>query len=206
MTAKVTSISTPLQAPMGMSMDRVDGYAKVTGGAQYAADFHTADLTYGWVISSPIAHGRIVSIDAQSALALPGVLLVLSHLNRPKLASYDEAYSDDDAADGSPFRPLYNERIVYSGQPVALVVAKTLEQARMAAAQVQIEYQSEPHQTDLNALRDTAHPAPAELPGPRGDVPAGLARSTAKVEVEYQTPAEHHNPMEPHASTVVAAC
>ncbi len=203
MTAKVTTFNAPLQAPMGMPMDRVDGYAKVTGGAQYAADFHTADLTYGWVISSPIAHGRIVSIDVQSALALPGVLLVLSHLNRPKLASYDEAYSDDDAADGSPFRPLYNERIVYSGQPVALVVAKTLEQARMAAAQVQIEYQSEPHETDLNAQRGSAHQAPAELPEPRGDVPAGLARSTAKVEVEYQTPAEHHNPMEPHASTVV---
>ncbi|MEK1942178.1 MAG: xanthine dehydrogenase family protein molybdopterin-binding subunit [Pseudomonas sp.] len=203
MTAKVTAFNAPLQVPMGMPMDRVDGSAKVTGAAQYAADFHTADLTYGWVISSPIAHGRIVSIDAQSALALPGVLLVLSHLNRPALASYDEAYSDDDAADGSPFRPLYNERILYSGQPVALVVAKTLEQARMAAAQVQIEYQGELHETDLNAQRSSAHKAPAELPEPRGDVPAGLARSTAKVEVEYQTPAEHHNPMEPHASTVV---
>ncbi len=203
MTATVTPFSVPLEAPMGVPMDRVDGHAKVTGAAQYAADFHTADLTYGWVISSPIAHGRIVDIDARAALALPGVLLVLSHLNRPELASYDESYIDADAADGSPFRPLYNDRILYSGQPVAMVVAKTLEQARMAAAQVQIEYRSEPYQTDLNAQLGEAHKAPAELPKPRGDVNAGLARSSAKVEVEYQTPAEHHNPMEPHASTVV---
>jgi xanthine dehydrogenase YagR molybdenum-binding subunit len=203
MTATVKPFSVPLEAPMGVPMDRVDGVAKVTGGAQYAADFHSAELTYGWVISSPIAHGRIVAIDARAALALPGVLLVLSHLNRPALASYDESYSDADAADGSPFRPLYNDRILYSGQPVALVVAKTLEQARMAAAQVQIDYHSEPHQTDLNAQLGKAHKAPAELPKPRGDVPAALARSSATVEVEYRTPAEHHNPMEPHASTVI---
>ncbi len=203
MSATVTALHTPLEAPMGVPLDRVDGYAKVTGEARYAADFHTAELTYGWVVSSPIAHGRIVDIDARAALALPGVLLVLSHLNRPELASYDEAYMDADAGDGSPFRPFYNDRILYSGQPVALVVAKTLEQARMAAAQVHVEYRSEPHHTDLREQLGNSHKAPAELPEPRGDVDAALARSTARVDVEYETPIEHHNPMEPHASTVV---
>lgn len=203
MSATVTALHTPLEAPMGKPLDRVDGYAKVTGEARYAADFHTAELTYGWVVSSPIAHGRIVDIDARAALALPGVLLVLSHLNRPELASYDEAYIDADAGEGSPFRPFYNDRILYSGQPVALVVAKTLEQARMAAAQVHIEYRSEPHHTDLREQLGNSHKAPAELPEPRGDVDAALARSTARVDVEYETPVEHHNPMEPHASTVV---
>jgi len=203
MSATVTALHTPLEAPMGVPLDRVDGYAKVTGEARYAADFHTAELTYGWVVSSPIAHGRIVDIDARAALALPGVLLVLSHLNRPELASYDEAYMDADAGDGSPFRPFYNDRILHSGQPVALVVAKTLEQARMAAAQVQVEYRSEPHHTDLREQLGNSHKAPAELPEPRGDVDAALARSTARVDVEYETPIEHHNPMEPHASTVV---
>ena len=203
MSATVTALHTPLEAPMGKPLDRVDGYAKVTGEARYAADFHTAELTYGWVVSSPIAHGRIVDIDARAALALPGVLLVLSHLNRPELASYDEAYIDADAGEGSPFRPFYIDRILYSGQPVALVVAKTLEQARMAAAQVHIEYRSEPHHTDLREQLGNTHKAPAELPEPRGDVDAALARSTARVDVEYETPVEHHNPMEPHASTVV---
>ncbi len=203
MTATVTPIHAPLEAPMGVPLDRVDGYAKVTGEARYAADFHNADLSYGWVVSSPIAHGRIVDIDARAALALPGVLLVLSHLNRPELASYDESYMDADAADGSPFRPFYNDRILYSGQPVALVVAKTLEQARMAAAQVQVEYRSEPHSTDLREQLGNSHKAPAELPEPRGDVDAALARASARVDVEYETPVEHHNPMEPHASTVV---
>ena len=71
---------------VGKPVDRVDGVAKVTGQAQYAAEFFSDDLAHGWVINSAIARGRITAIDSSKALALPGVLEVFTHLNRPKLA------------------------------------------------------------------------------------------------------------------------
>jgi xanthine dehydrogenase YagR molybdenum-binding subunit len=128
---------------------------------------------------------------------------VLDHKNRPKLASYDESYEDADSAEGSPFRPLYNDSVLYSGQPLALVVAQTLELARYAGSLVRIEYQVEPHETDLLAVKHDSHAAPAELPKPRGDFQAEYAGAALSVDVLYSTPVEHHSPMEPHASTVL---
>lgn len=191
-----------LNSPVGQPLDRVDGPLKVTGQARYAAEFGTPQLLHGSVVSSTIARGRVRSIDSREAEALPGVVLVLTHQNRPQVASYDEPYEDDDAAEGSPFRPLYNDRVLYSGQPLALVVAESLELARHAGSLVRIEYDSEPHQTDLLAVREQAHEAPAETPEPRGDFASAFAAAPHKVEQEYVTPVEHHNPMEMHASTV----
>ncbi|MFP3656724.1 xanthine dehydrogenase family protein molybdopterin-binding subunit, partial [Burkholderia sp. SIMBA_052] len=79
----------------------------VTGAAQYAADYAANGLTYGFVVSSTIASGRIVAIDASAALELPGVLLVLTHLNRPPLPLADQPYKDMVAPGGTPFRPLW---------------------------------------------------------------------------------------------------
>ncbi|SEE64056.1 xanthine dehydrogenase family protein molybdopterin-binding subunit [Pseudomonas coleopterorum] len=188
---------------LGKPMDRVDGLLKVTGQARYAGEFPEDGLLFGSVVSSTIANGRVLSINASKALALPGVVAVIDHTNRPKLASYDEKYEDDDAADGSPFRPLYNDNVLYSGQPLALVVAENLELARHAGALVQIEYAQEPHQTDLRAQLSAAKPAPAELPEPRGDFAGQYAAAPITVDATYDTPVEHHNPMEPHASTAL---
>lgn len=195
-------MNAPFSSPMGRPLDRVDGPLKVTGQARYAGEYPQTDLLHGSVVSSTIARGRILAIDASAALALPGVELVLSHENRPPVAADDDSYEDEDSADGSAFRPLFNERILYSGQPVALVVADNLELARHAASLVRVDYQSEPHCTDLHAQLDTGHPAPAELPKPRGDAVAAIAGAAVQIEAQYETPAEHHNPMEPHASTV----
>lgn len=192
----------PVSSPFGQPLDRVDGPLKVTGRAQYAAEFEAAGLLYGSVVNSSIARGRIVSIDTRAAEAVPGVALVLTHQNRPPIAGYDEPYEDDDAADGSPFRPLFDDRILYSGQPIALVVADNLELARHAGSLVRVEYEREPHRTDLLSELESMHKAPADLPPPRGDVDSALARSPVRVDVQYTTPVEHHNPMEPHASTV----
>lgn len=192
----------PATSPFGQPLDRVDGPLKVTGQAQYAAEFDVPGLLYGSVVNSSIARGRIVSIDASAAEAVPGVQLVLTHQNRPPVASYDKPYEDDDAADGSPFRPLYNDRILYSGQPIALVVADNLELARYAGSLVKVEYEAESHRTDLLSELGSMHKAPAELPPPRGNVEQALQSAAVKVEVQYSTPVEHHNPMEPHASTV----
>lgn len=188
---------------LGKPLDRVDGPLKVSGQARYAAEYPADGLLHGSVICSVIARGRIVRIDASAAEALEGVSLVLSHLNRPPLAQDDESYEDDDAADGSPFRPLFNERIRYSGQPVAVVVADTLELARHAASLVRIEYQQQPHETDLRQALDRSHAAPAELPKPRGDADAAIAGAPLSLQLEYELPNEYHHPMEPHASTVM---
>ena len=95
----------------------------------------------GWVVSSPIARGKIVSIDASEALKLPGVIQVFTHENRPGLAWFDSSYRDQIAPPGSPFRPLHDAEIHFSAQPVALVVADSLELARFASTLVRIEYE-----------------------------------------------------------------
>lgn len=193
----------PVELACGRPMDRVDGPAKVTGKARYAAEFPQEGLLYGSVVSSHVARGRVRHIDCKAALNVPGVIDVLHHRNRPRLAGEDEQYSDDDAADGSPFRPLYNSRVLYSGQPLALVVAESQELARYAGSLIRIEIDAEPHETDLLSSLERAHDAPAELPEARGHFEQAYASAPFKVDATYTTPIEHHNPMEPHASTVI---
>lgn len=191
---------------IGQPQNRVDGRAKVTGAARYAAEYQVLDLTYGYVISSAIAKGKILGIDASAALALPGVLQVFTHENTPSFAWFDRSYRDDVAPPGSPFRPLYDEKILYSGQPIALVVAETFELARYAATLVRVEYERDAHVTDLEMQRAHAY-APTErkgielVPAPRGNAEQALAAAVARVEAEYRVPVEHHNPMEPFATT-----
>ena len=193
---------------IGKRVSRVDGRAKVTGEAKYAAEHHVPNLTYGAVISSPVARGRITRIDATAALALPGVVQVFTHENAPRLARSDRSYRDDAAPPGSPFRPLHDAEIRFSGQPVALVVAESFELARYAASLVQIDYHREPHSTDLERERKSAHvprkrAAIDPPPPPRGDADSAFARAEARIEAEFLLPVEHHNPMEPFATTVV---
>ena len=195
-------------AYIGKPTSRVDGRAKVTGAAKYAAEYNVPNLTYGYVVSSAIAKGKITRIDASDALALPGVLQVFTHENAPSLAWFDRSYRDEVAPPGSPFRPLYSNKIIYSGQPVALVVAETFELARYAATLVRIEYEREAHGTDLEEKRAEAY-APKEregielVPKPRGDADKAFANAATRLEVEYRSPIEHHNPMEPYATTAV---
>ncbi|EKN45643.1 aldehyde oxidase [Pseudomonas viridiflava] len=190
-------------SPMGKPVDRVDGKLKVTGGARYAGEYPEDGLLFGSVVSSTIANGRVLNIDTSDALKVPGVVAILDHTNRPSLASYDENYEDADSADGSPFRPLYNDNVLYSGQPLALVVAESLEMARHAGSLIRIEYEQQAHQTDLQADLEQAHDVSSSLPKPRGNFEGELASSALSVDVTYNTPNEYHNPMEPHASTVL---
>jgi xanthine dehydrogenase YagR molybdenum-binding subunit len=151
---------------IGTSTSRVDGFEKVTGAAKYAAEFNLPGLAYGSVVTSTIAKGRIVRIDPSAALRVKGVLDVLTHENRPPMADNDQAYKDDVAPAGSPFRPLYDSRIMFNGQPIALVVAETSEIARFAASLVQVEYETDAHVTDVYRRREAATPVkpPRRLP------------------------------------------
>jgi xanthine dehydrogenase YagR molybdenum-binding subunit len=190
---------------LGKPTSRVDGAAKVTGAAKYAAEYNVPGLAHGFVVSSRIARGRIKHIDAAEALALPGVLDVLTHAHRPHMASSDDDYHDEVAPDGSPLRPLYDDRIRFNGQPVALVVAEDLETARHAASLVRVEYEQEPHETDFEGQRRRESLGSRdERPSHRRGHPAkAFEQAPVQIEATYRLPVEHHNPMEPFATTAV---
>jgi len=188
---------------IGSATSRVDGRAKVTGEAKYAGEFNVAGLVHGYVVESTIPKGRIARIDTSEALAVAGVIDVLTHRHRPPMADKDDAYKDEVAPEkGSPYRPLYDDSIHFSGQPLALVLAEDWETARVAASVVRVEYQKEPHITDLHVQRDKAFAidAPAKS---RGDAEKSFAAAAVRHVAEYFIPTEYHNPMELFASTAM---
>jgi xanthine dehydrogenase YagR molybdenum-binding subunit len=200
-----------MQKYIGTPTSRVDGIAKVTGAAKYAAEFNVPGLVHANLVCATIAKGRIRRIDTSAAMLVESVLAVLTHENRPPLPDSDAAYKDDVAPEGSPYRPLYDGRILFDGQPVAVVVAETSEAARYAASLVQVEYEKQPHATDIYAERHAAVPvkipaSPLEAafapPKRRGNPEQALAAAAVRHEAEYYVPIEHHNPMELYASTV----
>jgi xanthine dehydrogenase YagR molybdenum-binding subunit len=188
---------------IGSATSRVDGRAKVTGEARYAGEFNVPGLVHGYVVESAIPKGQIVRIDTSGALGVAGVIDVLTHRNRPPMADKDDAYKDETAPEnGSPYRPLYDDRVHFSGQPLALVLAEDWETARVAASLIRIEYQKEPHVTDLHAQRDKAFAI--DMPAkPRGDAEKSFASAAVRHVAEYFIPTEHHNPMELFASTAM---
>jgi xanthine dehydrogenase YagR molybdenum-binding subunit len=191
-----------MQVYIGTPTSRVDGRAKVTGEAKYAGEFNVENLAYGYIVESTIPKGRITRIDISDAMNVGGVIAVLTHKNRPPLAAKDSAWKDDVAPEkGSPFRPLYDDKIMFSGQPIALVLAEQWEIARYAASLVRIETEAEAHVTDLLAQRDTAFVV--DKPGkPHGNADKAYAAANVRHQAEYFIPSEHHNPMELYASTV----
>jgi xanthine dehydrogenase YagR molybdenum-binding subunit len=116
-------------AYIGQPVSRVDGRDKVTGSARYAFEHQVPDLAYAFVVSSSIARGRITRIDSTAARQLPGVLDVLTHENTPRLTPKGEI-ADDAKSPGVPFIPLQSNEVLFSHQPVALVVAESFELAR----------------------------------------------------------------------------
>ena len=184
---------------IGKEMRRVDGLAKVTGMAKYAAEFDMPNMAYGYLKLSGIAKGKIKSFDASAAEKAPGVIRIFSHLNVPELLPLpDEVKSPE----GDEFSALRSTEIFFNGQPVAFVVAETFEQARQAAQMIKVEYASEDSATNLVGLLDRAKKTkPDQAPAERGDFAKAFADSPAKIEQEYHIPINHHNPIEPHAAT-----
>ncbi len=193
---------------IGQPQSRVDGPAKVTGAAKYAAEYNVPHLLYGYVVSSTISSGNITKVDVEKALAVPGVVKVYTHENRPGSARLDRSYNDQVAPPGAPFRPLQNEKIVYNAQPVALLLADSFETARYAASLVAVEYKSSTHKTDLEAERSKAYKPKAReglpaTPKDRGKPEQAFHAAEVRQREEYLIPIEHHNPMELFGSTVV---
>jgi xanthine dehydrogenase YagR molybdenum-binding subunit len=179
---------------IGTATSRVDGVAKVTGAAKYAAEFNAPGLAHASLVCSTITKGRITRIDTSAATRVKGVLTVLTHENRPPMADNDQAYKDDVAPDGSPYRPLYDNKIMFNGQPIALVVAETSEIARYAASLVRVDYEKEAYVTDMRRHLDQAVPAKAPTnpmeamfapPKARGTPDQALAAAAVRHEAEY---------------------
>ncbi|PWE79634.1 aldehyde oxidase [Bradyrhizobium sp. SUTN9-2] len=192
-----------MNAYVGTPTSRVDGRAKVTGAAKYAGEFAADGLLHGFVVEASIARGRVARLDTSEALKVKGVVDVLTHEHRPPLADKDEAWKDEVAPEkGSPFRPLYDERVKFNGQPIALVVAEDWEIAKFAATRVRVEYEQEAFSTDLESERGKAEKVD-QPHKPRGDAAAALTRAAVRHEADYVIPTEHHNPMELFATTAV---
>ncbi len=188
---------------IGTPTSRIDGHAKVTGAAKYAGEHNVDGLAYAAVVTSTIAKGRVARFDLSEALRVEGVLDILTHENRPPMARSTSAYKDDVATEqGEPLRPLYDDKILFNRQPIALVLAEEWEIARFAASLVRVDYKPEPFATDLFAERGKA--VTVEKPEkPRGKADKALAAAAVRHEAEYFIPIEHHNPMELYASTAV---
>ena len=194
---------------IGKEISRVDGAAKVTGAAKYAAEFHVSNPAHGFLVMSTIAKGRITAIDTKEAEKQTGVIRVFTHLNAPRLA-FAAAKAKDPLAppNGQPFHALTGDKIYFSNQPIALVAAETYEQARYAARLVKVSYAEEKPVTNMKNSGATQYvakssdpPAVAEQKSrPRGDAAKAFQAAPIKVEAEYTIPIEHQNPIEPQTS------
>ncbi len=192
---------------VGQPLPRVDGRAKVTGAARYAADFNQDNQLHAVIVSATVGLGRVTAIDSARVEAMPGVVAVITHRNAPRLA-YGAHKTYIDPAVGERLHVLQDDKVRFYGQPVAIVVADTLDHAERAAAALQVSYESEqptvdPQDPRAEAIIPEAAAQPdARIPADtaRGEADNALANAEVKVDETYDIARENHNPMEPHAT------
>lgn len=195
----------PTTMPAGISaigkpMDRTDGRLKVTGAARYAADAPVGGVVHAVAVTSPIAKGRIKSIDDAAVKKMPGVLAVMTQANAPKLKNPKPDFLTGGTV-GENRLPLSDDKVHYVGQHVAVVIAETLAEARHAAEMLKVDYDPEPAVLDRAEAVKNATMPPVVFGEPlqhhRGNADEALASPDAvKVQATYVTPVENHNPME----------
>ncbi len=183
---------------IGAAVDRLEGREKVTGAAKYAHEYEPDDVAYAAIVTSTLARAEIVGVDADPVLALPGVHAVIWHRNAVRLHEVDDG----------ELQVLQTPRVAYRGQIAAAVVADTLESAHAGARALEVRYAPEPHDVLLRADHpglytpekvNPRYPADTEA----GDFDAAYASAEVTIDRTYETPAEHNNPMEPHATVAV---
>jgi xanthine dehydrogenase YagR molybdenum-binding subunit len=193
---------------VGQPLSRVDGWAKVTGQARYSAEYNQLPgLVHAVLRTSDVAKGRVTSIDTSAAQRQPGVLAVFTHENLPKLAKTPNNPDDRKAFASSPmsFFPMASDQVHYAGQPVAMVVADTLEHAQYAATLLKVTIAAEvPVSSYLDPKAQSY--VPKNVKGTagvtkRGDAQAAFASAPVQLTATYHHATNHHNPMEPGATT-----
>ncbi len=209
-TVQIMPQGAPPSAPtpnFGLPTSRIEGRLKVTGGAKYASDF--PGQAHAYLVTSPIARGRITAIDEADARRVPGILDILTHKNvgdriKPGKMFEQKGYM------GTTIAPLASDRVQHAGQIVAMVVADSFEGAREAAHRMRIAYAAETPSASFDSAGTTSQTAEEAAkqsgtevePAPKvGDALAALATAAVTIDAHYETPAQHHNPIELFTTT-----
>ncbi|MGA8974146.1 MAG: xanthine dehydrogenase family protein molybdopterin-binding subunit [Pseudolabrys sp.] len=189
---------------VGQPLSRLDGRLKVTGGARYTADVPANAIVHAAIVYSTIANGRVVSIDTTIAENAPGVLVVLTHRNMPRMQALPWSHL---RPQGQTYLPLQDDQVHYAGQPMVLVVATTLDQATYAGTLIKVVYETNiPVMFDLRtAKKDAVEPSQRMWPlsSSIGDADKAIADAAVKIKQTYTMPDRHHNQMEPHVTLAV---
>lgn len=191
---------------IGQPVSRLDGRVKVKGAARFAAEVQMPGLTYAALAYSAIPKGRVTAIDTSAAAAAPGVVLVMTHQNMPRLKQPPLFMTAPKAASGDDLPVMQDDRIYWNGQPIAVVLGETQEQAEHAASLITATYAAEAAITGFQAAKAKGtepgtfqgEPLKIEI----GDAEAALAAAPVKVDLSYTTPRHTHNAIEPHAATL----
>ena len=190
---------------VGKPVSRLDGTLKVRGQAKFAAEVAIEGLLHAAIVHSTIARGRIATLETKAAEVAPGVALVMTHRNAPRLRA-PEAFGEGDGVAGSNLPVMQDDRIHWNGEAVAVVLAETQEQADHAAGLVSVTYEEEEAATDFAAAQAVAHHPDSVLGEPAvlaiGDAEKALAAAAHRVDATYTTPPLNHNAIELHAATV----
>jgi xanthine dehydrogenase YagR molybdenum-binding subunit len=191
----------PRRSITGAGIDRVEARLKVTGQTPYGPETAVANVAHAVLVGASVAPGRLDSIDTHDAERAPGVLRVITHANAPRLPG----------APGDPgervLQLLQDDRVLYNDQPIAVVVADTLENAQHAAGLVRAAVRGERPALDLGSHLAEAY-APAKTPrGPTdthtGDFDRAYPDAAYRISATYTTPVHNHHPMEPHGTIAV---
>ena len=187
---------------IGQGLDRSDGFLKVTGAAKFTAEHALPRLAHGVMVLSTIPAGTISAIDDSVARGMRGVIAVMSYRNAPKLPAQKKP---PPGAMGNPqLSLLQTNRVQYNGEPIAVVVADTLEHAQDAARHLKVRYAAGKAVLSFKAaklnLRKPASQPERPADTSRGNVAGFMAKASTRHDAVYTTPIENHNPMEPHAT------
>ena len=192
---------------IGEPISRVDGPLKVEGKARFAAEVPFENLAYAALLYSTIPRGRIAALDTKAAEKAPGVILVMTHENAPRMKAPPVIMSSAKAVGPSDLPVMQDPEIHWNGQPVALVLAETQEEADYAASLIEVRYQEASAITSFDVAKTHARKPDSILGEPTsimiGDAEKALAEAAFKVDLTYTTPRYNHNAIELHAATVV---
>jgi xanthine dehydrogenase YagR molybdenum-binding subunit len=190
---------------IGASVPRIDGRLKVTGGAHFGSDMNVANPAYAFLATSAIARGRIKRLDDSKARALPGVIEIMTYRNTAGRIKPGQFFMEGTGYVGSSIQPLASDRIEHAGEIVAVVLADRFETARDAAHRIVIDYEVETPAAGFGsagAETVAAKTASKQHEDPAvGDAERALQVAAVKIEADYSTPTQHHNPIELFATT-----
>ncbi len=186
------------QANMGQPIARTESRAKVTGTARYASDMPLTHPVHAYLVTSTIARGRIVGMEEAAARAVPGVLDIMTHRNRPKVAAIEHFFAGGQGVTAVP--PLAGPEIAHDGQIIAMILAETYEAAREASHRLVVRYDRQAPTATFGSPgaveQRTADVIKMRKDPKLGDAEAAFKTAAVVHDAEYETPTQHHNPIE----------